>query len=241
MKIFSSKNILCAVIAISTFGGQIAAQETAPAPTDYRIAKGRYYGSLNFSMDTRKAENEDQLIRQVVDQNKYEYRVTANGGYAIRDNMTLGLSAGYGRSKEELTTPDENENLVTTKKLRQGYSIAPNMRNYIPLGNGRVQVLVQTEFNATFGDSLQRTFRQDDVDKVEGKFVDLGLGVSPGMLLFFNRNWAFETMVGLAGFSWKMEEKIKNGDVAHKQKTVESGIDLRLNLLQLKLGVAYYF
>jgi hypothetical protein len=42
---------------------------------DFTIKKGRIYYSLTFSLDQRKAENEDQLLRQVIDQNKYDYRI----------------------------------------------------------------------------------------------------------------------------------------------------------------------
>ncbi|WP_430812743.1 MULTISPECIES: hypothetical protein [unclassified Carboxylicivirga] len=208
---------------------------------DFRITKGKYYSSLTFSLDSRIAKNEDQLIRQVVDQNRYDYRIIGNGGYAIKDNMTLGLLAGYGRAREEITFVDENGENVTSKRLQQGLSLAPNMRNYIPIGKGQLQVLVQTELNVTFGESLQRTFRMDDIEKVEGDFVDLKLGISPGMVLFFDKHWAFETTVGIAGLSMRIEEEITNDDRDNRQRVVESGVDFRINLLQLNLGVAYYF
>lgn len=208
---------------------------------DFRITKGRYYGSLTFSLDSRKSENEDQLIRQVVDQNKYDYRISGNGGYAIKDNMTLGLSAGYGRAKEEITFVDENGENITSKSLQQGLSLAPNMRNYIPIGKGQLQILIQTELNLTIGESLQRTFRKDDIEKVEGNFLDLKLGVSPGVILFFDKHWAFETTVGIAGLSMRIEKETTNGDRDNRQKVVQTGVDLKLNLLQLNLGVARYF
>ena len=208
---------------------------------DYRITKGRYYSSLTFSLDSRIAENEDQLVRQVVDQNRYDYRITANGGYVIKENLTLGLLAGYGRAREEITFVDENGENVTSKRLQQALSLAPSMRNYIPIGKGQLQILIQTELNVTIGESLQRTFRIDDIDKVEGDFIDIELGVSPGLVLFFDRHWAFETTVGIAGFSTRIEEKVTNNDQDNLQRVVESGVDLRINLLQLNLGVAYYF
>lgn len=208
---------------------------------DYIVTKGRYYGSTTFSLDSRVAENEDQLLRQVVDQNRYDYRIMGNGGYAIKDNLTLGLKAGYGRAREEITFIDENGGDITSKRLQQGLSMAPNMRNYIPIGSGQLQVLIQTEVNVTVGESLLRTFRMDDVDKVESNFLDLQLGISPGMILFFDRHWAFETTVGVAGFSTRIEEEVTNDDQDNRQRVVETGVDLRINLLQLDLGVAYYF
>ena len=208
---------------------------------DFKITKGRYYGSLTFSLNQRNAENEDQLLRQVIDQNRLNYRVIGNGGYAIRDNFTLGLTLAYGRQKEEIVFLDENEEEITSKRLQQGFSFAPNMRNYIPIGKGQLQILVQTELGFTFGESLERVFFEDEVDKIEGDFVEINLGVSPGLVLFFDRHWAFETTVGIAGLTTRIEEETINDDVANRQRVETSTIDLKINLLQLNLGVAFYF
>ena len=215
--------------------------ELADKGDAFGITKGRLYTSTTFSLNTRNAENEDQLFRQVLDQDRYNYRIIANVGYAIKDNITLGLSAGYGREREEITFLDENGENVTTKSLEQGLSIAPNMRNYIPIGTGQLQVLIQTELGITIGESLEREFMESEINKIEGDFIDMNLGVSPGLVLFFNRNWAFETTVDIAGFSIRIEEEVVNDDEENRQRVVESDIDLRLNLLRLNLGVAYYF
>lgn len=209
--------------------------------SSYSVQKGRFFTTLNFSMDQRQAENEDQLLRYVVDQNRFNFLVRGSGGYAVKDNMTLGLGFGYGRQLEEITYLDENDLPITSKRVQQGFSVAPTMRTYVPLGSGRVQILVQTELNFTFGESLQRLFYENEVDKIESDFLDIALGVSPGAVLFFDEHWAFETTVGIVGLSTRIEEKVTNDDENNRQKVIESGADLRLNLLQLNLGIAYYF
>lgn len=240
IKLFQMRFLILSALFISALAGH-AQDSSAPEENDFKVRKGRFFSTLTFSMDSRQAENEDQLIRQVVDQDKYNYRIIGNGGYAIKDNMTLGLSAGYGRSGEEITYVGENDENISSKKLQHGFSIAPNMRNYIPIGKGQLQILVQTELGFTFGESLQRIFLPDDIDKVESNLFEFELGVSPGLILFFDKHWAFETTVGIAGFSTRIEEETTNNDEDNKQKIVETNIDLRINLLQLNLGVAYYF
>jgi hypothetical protein len=211
------------------------------AEDDYVISKGRYFTTLTFSLNQRQAENEDQLLRFVIDQDRLNYRIVGSGGYAIKDNLTVGLGVGYGRQREEITFEDENGEEVTTKRLQQGLSVVPTFRNYVSLGEGKLQILVQTELGFTFGESLQRNFSANEVDKIEGNFFEGRLGVSPGVVLFFDRHWAFETTVGLAGLSVRVEEEVTNDMEDDKQRVVQSGIDLQLNLLQLNLGVAYYF
>lgn len=213
----------------------------ATQATDHGISKGRFYSSLNFSLDQRNAENVDQLVRQVIDQNKYDYTVTANAGYAIKDNLTLGFSAGFGRAREEITFLDQDDMEIQSKVLEQQFSFLPNLRQYIPIGAGKLQIIVQTQLGFTFGESLRRDFMMNDVDKTETDFIDFQLGVNPGLVLFFNRNWALETTVGVAGFSARLDEKTINNNVDAQESIQTTNIDLRLNLLELSLGVAYYF
>lgn len=208
---------------------------------DFLIRKGRFFTSINFALSQRSAQNENQLLRQVIDQNRYNYRITGFGGYAIKDNFVLGISGGYGRTREEITFLDQDDQQVTTKRLEQGFSFVPNMRNYIPLGTGQLQILVQTQAGVTFGESLERNFLEDEIDKIEGDFIELNIGVSPGLVLFFDRHWAFETTVGIAGLSTRIEEKVINDDFENKTRIEQSNVDLRINLLNLNLGVAYYF
>ena len=94
----------------------------------YLIKKGMFYSALTFSLSQRNAENEDQLLRQVINLDRYTFRVVGNGGYALKDNFTLGLLVGFGESREEITFLDENENEATSKRLQRGVTIAPDRK-----------------------------------------------------------------------------------------------------------------
>lgn len=223
------------------FAPAFGQSDTSPADDDKTIKKGRGYISLSFSLDQRNAENESQLFRQVIDQDKLNYRVTTNGGYAIMDNFTLGLGLSYGRKREDVNFLNDDNVEVTSRFLQNDISFIPNMRNYIPLGDGSLQIFVQTDMRFTFSESLRRDFYPDEVDKFESDVFEYRLGVSPGALLFFDRNWAFEVSVGLAGLTSRFTSQILNDDLDNQTRIVKTDIDLRLNLLALNLGVARYF
>jgi hypothetical protein len=140
-----------------------------------------------------------------------------------------------------ITFLDQDDMEVQSNLLEQSFSFLPNLRQYIPIGEGRLQIIVQTQLGFTFGESLQRDFMMNDVNKIETDFIDFQLGINPGLVLFFNRNWALETTVGVAGFSARLDEKTVNNDVDAQEKVQTTNIDLKLNLLELSLGVAYYF
>lgn len=206
-----------------------------------RVTKGTKYLNLSFSLDQRNAENEDQLLRQIEDQDKLDYNITLSSGFAINDNFTLGLGGSYGREREDITYINSEGAEVTSKRVGQEFSFIPNIRKYIPLGTGSFQIFVQTDLRFTYGESLQRDFLVDEIEKIETDFYQLRFGVTPGAIIFFNKNFAFETSVGLVGLSSKWSTETVNGDVDNQTKVTENNINLDINLLSLQLGVAYYF
>lgn len=211
------------------------------AVDNYSITPGRGYGVITFSLDQRDAQNENQLFRQVIDQNKFDYRITGSGGYALKNNFTVGLGFSYGRQREDITFLNEDKVEITSRSVGQDVSFLPNIRKYVPLGAGRMQFFVQTDLRVTLGESLQRDFLASEVEKFEKDFVELRLGIQPGVVLFFTREWAFEASVGVAGVSSRWTTETFNDDEANQTKIHQSSIDLKLNLLALNLGVAYYF
>jgi len=237
---FRLKPLLLLWLTAAFFGPLFGQEEPAKPKDDRLITKGRAYVSLSFSLDQRRAENESQFLQEVIDQDRLRYRVTVNGGYAVGNNLTLGLGLSYGRDREDLTFLQDGEE-VTSRFLEQDISFIPNMRNYIPFGNGTFQIFVQSDMRFSFVESLQRDFFPDEVDKIERDVFEYRLGVSPGVLLFFDRHWAFEMSVGLAGLTSRITRETTNDDEDNRTRVVKTDIDLQINLLALNLGVAYYF
>jgi len=235
-------NVLIGLLGFCFFATPAVAQvDPTDSAEDYTVSKGRAYGVLTFSLDQRDAENENQLLRQVIDQNKLDYRVIASGGYALNDNFTLGLGFSYGRQRQDITFLNEDEEEITSKSVGQDVSFIPNIRKYVPLGVGKLQIFVQTDLRLSLGESLERNFMAMEVEKIEENFTEIKLGVQPGVVLFFTRQWAFEASVGIAGVTSRWTTQTVNDDQANETKIQQSSIDLRLNLLALNLGVAYYF
>ncbi|MBL7471250.1 hypothetical protein [Robertkochia sediminum] len=204
------------------------------------VAKGRFYTNLAFSLDQRNAKNEDQLLREVIDQDKLNFRISSAAGYALKDNFTIGLGLSYGRLQEDITFINEDDQEQTNCSLGHDVSFIPNIRQYVPV-NKSFQIFVQADFRFSIGEELTRKFLPNEIEKIEGNFIETRLGVTPGAVLFFNRNWAFETSVGLVGLSSKWSEETVNNDEANRARITENNIDLKVNLLSLNLGVAYYF
>ena len=130
---FKILTLLIIALTQSAFHRVTAQQSNNNIDDLFKVSKGTMYTSLTFSLDAKDAENEDQLLREVIDQSRLNYQFTINGGYAIKDNFTLGLSLGYGKMKDDITFSIDNEDEITTREIEQGVTIAPTMRNYIPI------------------------------------------------------------------------------------------------------------
>lgn len=70
-------------------------------------------------------------MRQVLDQDRYKYRIVGNGGYAIKDNVTLEVSIGHGQSREVITFFDENSFVNNINNLRPTQAVAKYLTGYI--------------------------------------------------------------------------------------------------------------
>ncbi|WP_375324625.1 hypothetical protein [Flagellimonas sp. GZD32] len=97
--------------------GALLAQNQYTDTTVNRIVKGSKYLNLSFSLDQKNAENENQLLQQIEDQDKLEYNITVSSGYALKNNFTVGLGGRYGREREDIT--DINSEGAEIK--RRGY------------------------------------------------------------------------------------------------------------------------
>jgi hypothetical protein len=119
---------------------KLYSQETeTESNEDKMVTRGRGYLTLSFSLDQRNAENEDQLFQQVIDQDKVNYRVSLNGGYAIMDNFTLGLGVSYGREREDITFLNQDNVEVTSRALQNDISFIPNMPTSETVRFGAIQ------------------------------------------------------------------------------------------------------
>ncbi len=241
MKAFSFlfwSNLVCMLLV-----APLQAQTTPPLDTfpEKYVTKGRAYVSLALGLNQRTAENDEQLVRTVLDQERLQFKISSSGGYALSSNLALGLNLAYSRENDELTFIDQNALEITRKFVEESVSFIPHMRNFIPLGDGTIQVFVQTDIGTTIGKSLQRDFLAEEQEKVETEFFEFTLGVRPGAVLFFDQHWAFETSVGLAGYSSRIATSVSNDDEANETRIITNSIDFQINLLTLDLGVAYYF
>ncbi|WP_053406016.1 outer membrane beta-barrel protein [Persicobacter sp. CCB-QB2] len=202
-------------------------------------AKGQFHTGLTFSFSTRNAKNEDQIIQTVLDQRKYDFSMGALGGYFIKDNFSVGLGFGYNRGENERTIQGDPNNTLA-QSLNQSYVTTAFIRNYLPLdGQGRFALFNQTNFYYENGKRLNVSTVGPEINKSLTDFHEIGLGIQPGMVAFISDGFSFEVSVGLLGLNVSKETGRENYEEV--TEITRSNFDFRISLLQLNMGVSYYF
>ena len=212
--------------------------------TDFKLPiklleKGRWHTGLTFSLNNRIAENEDQLLRQVVDQNRLSYDIDVLCGYFIKDAFSTGLNLSYGRNREDISFIQDNRE-ITRNTVGYTVGVSPFIRNYITLGKTQYMALFnQTAIRFKFGEELTQTIEGQNIDKILSDVYSLELGISPGVIVFIEKGFAFEVLVDLLGLSTTVRNSTKN--YTDESRVLTNDVNFTISLLTLKFGVAYYF
>lgn len=151
----------------------------------------------------------------------------------------VGLEFSYSSAnKDEIYTA--NSVRTHLKSISHGYFFAPFIRNYIPLSaSRRFSIFNQTALQLGTSRSLKQTESGDELDKTITDKVLLGVGIQPGLAAFIADGFAFEASVGLLGLEMEHRKAVKN--YTEESQRTDFDLNFRVNLLQIKLAVAYYF
>ncbi|NME67620.1 outer membrane beta-barrel protein [Flammeovirga aprica] len=239
------KHILTALLLLMSVQSIYAQNEKKgdPDPRDmdfnHNEAKGQWYTSLTVQLSSSNAENEDQFIRELHKQDNGDFEIGVQGGYFIKDFFMVGLEFSYSsENKNEIYTA--NNVRTHLKSIGHGYFFAPFIRNYIPLSSSRrFSIFNQTSLQVGTSRRLKQTESGTDLNKTMTDKVLLGIGIQPGLAAFIADGFAFEASVGLLGLEMEHVKGVKN--YTEESQRTDFDLNFRVNLLQIKLAVAYYF
>lgn len=231
--------------ALWLFSLRLYAQEASLPPAEVVItnptAARSMFVSLNLSLSTRKATEDNQLIIYYVDQDKRSYRINTQVGYFFKNDLAAGISMGYTQTSEDNISLDPDGLQLRNRIFSNGYGISPFLRNYISLDKGKRFFLVnETQLLFVFSNRIKETLdTQDLLTRTFTRTQEYGIGMRPGIVVMVQKNFAFETTVGAMGLTFE-SSRVTQTD--KPQGTVfSSDLNLKIDILQINLGFAYYF
>lgn len=204
------------------------------------IKKGNLFISTTFSINHKESENEALLLQTLDDSYRLDWALTLRSGYFIKDQFAVGAFFKYANQLDEIGYTNDIGK-VNDNRLARSYSIAPFIRNYLPLGSGRFCLFNETNLQFTYGSSVKQISNPDDVSRTVGESYQLKLGIQPGIAGFITKGVSFEVGTSLLGLSSTYTTSVIDGDTANKGYTYSNDVNFKIDLLSLFLGITFYF
>ena len=212
---------------------------------NYRfVEKGKWLGGLTFSFVNYDSDESTMLYSIVGDLNANFSVKSVNPfvGYALKDNLVLGMKLGYhhldaGLGNVELNLgTDYHFSFGNLKYSEDLYSAGAFMRSYIGLDeNGIFGLFNETEFTYRHGTSVYSDGADADMKRTETTINEIRLGINPGVAVFITKNLCAEMSFGVAGLKFRSEKQRDQAGVEGKRHA--SGADFKINILNINIGL----
>ena len=202
--------------------------------------KGNIYFGVAMSLEDRKSENTENIFQKTIDGDRVNFDLLLKGGFYLSDYGMVGLNFNiYEKKFEGILFKDPDT--IQSKTITRGFSITPNYRTTIPLTeNDRLSFFTAAGLTLGKSNTLKRdVINLDEIEKIYTENYNLRLGISPGVTFFAMENFALEVQLDVLGYELNVENKTKNEE--EESHDVRHNVDFKMNLLSLKVGLAYYF
>uniref|UniRef100_UPI003568EEDD hypothetical protein n=1 Tax=Bacteroides finegoldii TaxID=338188 RepID=UPI003568EEDD len=211
---------------------------------NYRfIPKGKWIGGLTFSYVNFDSDDSRLLfsILKDFDCNFRTFSVKPFWGYAIRDNLVVGMKLGYNHTIAQLdnvslAVEDLDVSLKDMRYAEDTYSAAVFHRSYVGLDHGkRFGLFNETTLSYNRGTSSFSRGTGDNLKRTETTLNELHLGINPGLAVFVMQNVCAEVSFGVVGFKYRVEKQKNNLGEAGKRRS--SGANFKINLFNINIGI----
>ena len=212
--------------------------------TNFRfIPKHKWIGGITFSVYNFESDNSRLLFSLLKDINMNLRTLSVNPfvGYAVKDNVVVGLKFGYSRisggvDNLSLNVEDLDVSLKDIRYSDDSYSFSLFHRSYIGLDQkGIFGLFNETTLGYNTGSGRFSRGKDDTLKYTDSTVNQLHVGINPGIAIFIMPNVGAEVSFGVAGFTYNWEKQKKsNGEVG---KRTNSGANFRINLFNINIGI----
>jgi hypothetical protein len=213
------------------------------------IPKGKWIGGLTFSYINFDSDDSRLLFSLLKDFDCgfKTFSFDPFAGYAVKDNVVIGLKVGYNHTIADLGNlsidigDDSSFSLSNMRYAEDLYSVSFFHRSYIGLDHGKLFGLFN-ETSLTYENGTA-SFRRgadataDDYKNTETTINELNLGINPGVAVFITQNVCAELSFGVVGFQYRIEKQRNNlGEIGKRRS---SGADFKINLFNINIGITF--
>ncbi len=211
--------IFLCMLAIGFVNAQNNDQNSSSDKLTFKKGTSLINGGLFFN--STKIETTSTLEQE---DTRFGIGINSSYGYAISDNLFLGLGLGYTRNKRENDVPGS----PVQETISNTFRVFPYARYYKGIGK-HLAFFVQGETEYS-----RDTIELDGVDTIETDGISVG--VRPGLTYMISKCLALETTIGVLGYTSSSSRNLQNNDDSDLR-----GFSLSLNSSDLVFGLSYYF
>ncbi len=209
------------------------------------IPKGQWITGVNVSYTQSDQSNYQFLIIENIKGDTYSFKISPMLLYAFQDNLAAGGRFSYSRSRTHLDNASVIIDSETSYDINNLYSISHNysgyaaFRNYISLGNSmRFAFFNELQLRIGGGQSKIINGTGDDITGTYQRSFDIGVGLTPGMMMFLNNYSAIEVSIGVLGFNYSSSKATT--DQIYVAHTDYKNANFKINLFSISFGVVFY-
>ncbi|MBD5254235.1 MAG: outer membrane beta-barrel protein [Barnesiella sp.] len=234
------------LLMLLCFASPAAAQERFSRGIEMNkfIPKGQWITGVNVSYTQSDQDNYQFLIIENIKGDTYSFKVSPMLLYAFQDNLALGGRFSYSRSRTHLDNASLILDSETSYDINNLYSISHNysgyvaFRNYISLGNS-MRFAFFNELQLSIGGGQSKLINgKDDITGTYQRSFDIGVGLTPGMMMFLNNYSAIEVSIGVLGFDYSSSKATT--DQIYVAHTDYKSANFKINLFSISFGVVFY-
>lgn len=211
------------------------------------VPKGYVLGGGSFSYSENTAQDYDFLVLDDIEGTNYTFKVSPFIGYFVRNDLAIGARFSYNRSMINLgsISLDINEDLNFSVEnfysIQHMYMGSVFMRNYVALGRSqRFGLFNEVRFSMGGGQSKQ--LNGESNEEITGSYqniLQMQLGLIPGIIGFLTENVAVEASVNVLGFEYKKYSQTR--DRIYEGSFESSGVNFKVDIFSINIGVSFYF
>ena len=209
------------------------------------VPKGQWLTGLTASFSTHDNDMYDILVINDVESEGHTIKFSPMLGYAIRNNMVVGIKFGYSRNLLRVDNGglsiggDSGISLSVDSyySLKHSYEGSLFWRQYVPFGANK-RFAMFSEAQLIFGGSQAKYVAGVPVKGTYETSFSTTLNFTPGIAAFVTNDVALELNVGVMGVTFQTVRQVHNQVATGKRN--ESLMNFKINLLSIALGLAIY-
>lgn len=210
------------------------------------IPKKKWIGGLTFSYVNFDSDDSRLLFSMLkdFDCNFKMFSVKPFVGYAVKDNVVVGMKLGYNHTIADLgnislNIDEESDFSLSNMRYAEDlHSFGLFHRSYVGIDRGKLFGLFnETTLTYLNGKSSFARGEGAEYKRTDTTINELHLGINPGIAVFITQNVCAELSFGVVGFKYRLEKQSNNLGETGKRRS--SGADFKINLFNINIGLTF--